>query len=199
MQAVSHTRPDHATWWLAGWLLIRCLLPAQAEVWRGQAEIEFQATSTLHNFSGTAQTNPFACRVDRDGTVTVLACTAHVAVAGMDTRHTKRDINMRRMFAADRHPAVIGVMDPIRVDPDDLSLPVPIHLTIREQTFTVPATLSDWQQTGTDLRFDLSLTLSLRLSGLVPPVILGFIRVGDAVQVRIRVKLESPLDASLQD
>ena len=40
------------------------------------------------------------------------------------------------------------------------------------------------------IRFDLDLVLSLREIGLAPPVLLGVIRVGDRVPVRVRVALD---------
>jgi polyisoprenoid-binding protein YceI len=160
-----------------------------AEVWRGEADIEFQGTSTLHDFSGTARTEPFFLLVETDGAAATLGGTASVAVARMDTRQAKRDANLRAMFEVDRHPFVAGVLESARIDTDRDSS-VPLKLTIRGRTTRVPATIRNWRKENGAVRFDLDMTLSLREIGLSPPVLLGFIKVGDAVPVHARVALE---------
>ena len=184
-----------AAFFLAGLLIGCCASPAKAEVWPGSAEIEFHATSTLHDFSGTVRTDPFDCLVLLDGSAATLGGTATVAVARMDTRHAKRDANMRNMFEAVRFPLITGRVKPARIDPA-APPPVPLHLTIRNRTRTIPATLTGWRLADNRLRFDLDMTLSLREFGLSPPVILGVIRVGDPVSVRIHVELAQPPDAA---
>ena len=183
--------PHWAGWILAGVLMVAETRSAQAEVWQGQAEIEFHATSTLHDFSGTVRAQPFSVLLAVDEPTATLGGTAQVAVAQMDTRHAKRDANMRKMFDAARFPLITGAVGPIRIDPASRT-PVPLLLTIRDRTQTVPATLADWRMENGILRFELDMVLSLRKCGLSPPVLLGFIKVGDAVSVRIRVELEQP-------
>lgn len=181
--------PSRAGWMLASLLAACAAAPTPAAIWQGQAEIEFQATSTLHDFSGTARTEPFTVLATPDGAIATLGGTATVAVAQMVTRHAKRDENMRKMFEAQRFPLVAGVVEPIRFDP--ASQPqIPLLLTIRGRTQTVPAILENWRMEKNRLRFELSMTLSLRKSGLSPPVLFGLIRVGDAVSVRVRAELE---------
>lgn len=174
---------------LAGLLLTGWTPAADAENWQGTADIEFQATSTLHDFSGTVRAQPFIVHVALDGASTTLGGTATVAVAQMDTRHAKRDANMRKMFDAARAPLITGVVESIRIDPA-LRPQVPLQLTIRGRTQTVPATLAGWRLENGVLRFELAMTLSLLKSGLSPPVLLGFIKVGDAVSVRVHVELD---------
>ncbi|HRT06178.1 MAG TPA: YceI family protein [Kiritimatiellia bacterium] len=169
--------------------------PADAEVCSGTAEIEFDATSTLHDFTGTAPAEAFVLEMEWDGSGATLGGTATVAVAKMDTRHAKRDENLRKMFAADRYPLVSGALPLTRIDLAETPASLPIQLTIRDRTRTVAAFLSNWQPAGDRCRFDLAMTLSLREFGLEPPVLLGFIRVGDAVAVRAHVALERPAAA----
>jgi hypothetical protein len=189
-------RKTHGIGWiLGGMLMTAATAPAETNVWQGRAAIEFHATSTLHDFSGTAQADPFFFLVALDGTSATLGGTATVAVAQMDTRHAKRDVNMRKMFEAARFPLVTGVLVPIPFDPATRPQ-VPLLLTIRDRTQTVPATLSNWRMDNGILRFELAMSLSLRKSGLTPPVLFGFIKVGDAVAVRIHVDLEKPPDAA---
>ena len=178
-------------WLLAGWLMAAPAAPAAVEDWPGQAEIEFQATSTLHDFSGTVRTEPFHATVELDGNAATLGGTAVVAVAQMDTRHAKRDQNMRTMFDAVRFPLITGVLEPTRIDPA-APAQVPLRLRIRDRVQTVPVTLTDWRVEPGRVQFDLTMVLSLEQFGLAPPVLLGFIKVGDAVTVRIRGALEKP-------
>ena len=179
------------SWLLAGSLMVAQIAAAAVEDWPGRAEIEFQATSTLHDFSGTVRTEPFHALVDLDGAVATLGGTAVVAVAQMDTRHLKRDENMRAMFEAVRFPLITGILEPTRIDPATPA-PVPLRLQIRDRTQTVPVTLADWQVKADRIQFDLTMVLSLEKFGLKPPVLLGFIKVGDSVAVRIRGALEKP-------
>ena len=168
---------------------------ADAEVWSGKAEIEFDATSTLHDFTGTVPAEAFVLEMEWDGSGAILGGTATVAVAKMDTRHAKRDANMRMMFAAERYPLVTGALPLSRIDLADAPASLPIQLTIRDRTRAVSASISNWQPADGRCRFDLATTLSLREFGLEPPVLLGFIRVGDAVAVRARVALDGPVEA----
>ena len=182
-------------WILAGLLLASQAHPVRAEVWQGKADIEFQGTSTLHDFSGTVRARPFTLVGTLEESSATLGGTATVAVAEMDTRHAKRDENIRKMFAADRFPLMTGAVDPIRVEPATRPQ-LPLRLTVRDRTQTVPATLTRWQLEAGTLQFDLELVLSLRALGLSPPVLMGFIRVGDAVSVRIRAELEPAVPLS---
>ncbi|MGD9782973.1 MAG: hypothetical protein AB7V14_12620, partial [Kiritimatiellia bacterium] len=54
---------------------------APAEIWTGTAAIEFEATSTLHDFTGTAPVEPFPVSVVQEGDFALLEGTAAVAVA----------------------------------------------------------------------------------------------------------------------
>ena len=67
-----------------------------------------------------------------------------------------------------------------------------MKLTIRDQTQTVSAKIKGWKTDGNSVQFELEMTLSLKESGLVPPTVLGIIRVGDAVPVRAHVVLKGP-------
>lgn len=186
--SIPRRRPLGA--WAAGGLAIFGLASsACAENWRGEAEITFEETSTLHDFSGSAKTDPFALSVVLDGTQATLGGTATVAVARLDTRHARRDENMRKMFDSARFPLAVGVWENIHIDTRKDS-PASLDLTIRGRTTTVPAQIRNWRMENESLRFDGELTLSLGEIGLSPPVLLGFIRVGDAVKVRVRAALE---------
>ena len=175
--------------YLAGFLAFSAVSASAAELRRGAAEIEFQGTSTLHDFSGTAKTEPFDVLAEPDGGAMIVSGTATVAVARFDTRHARRDENMRKMFDAARFPFATGTLESARIDPAGDSSAT-LALTIRDRTFRVPATIRNARTEDGAIRFDLDLVLSLREIGLAPPVLLGVIRVGDRVPVRVRVALE---------
>ena len=69
---------------------------ADAEVWSGTAEIEFNATSTLHDFTGTAPAEAFVLELEWDGSGATLGGTATVGVGKMDTPHAQRDGHRRQ-------------------------------------------------------------------------------------------------------
>ncbi|HPG00564.1 MAG TPA: YceI family protein [Kiritimatiellia bacterium] len=163
-----------------------------AEAWRGEADIEFSGTSTLHDFEGNVKADPFIANVSIDGKTATLGGTVVVAVVQMNTGHSKRDANMRKMFDSLHFPRIVGVVDPVQIDTGAARLRVPMKLTIRDQTQTVSAKIKGWKTDGNSVQFELEMTLSLKESGLVPPTILGIIRVGDAVPVRAHVVLKGP-------
>ena len=170
-------------------VLLGLATAAPAEIWTGTAEITFEGTSTLHDFSGQAPVAPFPVSVVQEGNFATLGATVAVAVAQMDTRDAKRDENLRRMFAAERYPLVVGTVPPIQIDLASPPASIPIQIAIRDRTRTIPAALSNWQPADGRYRFELTLNLSLQDFGLKPPVLLGLIRVGDAVVVRARATL----------
>lgn len=161
---------------------------AKATSWRAEATIEFDATSTLHDFTGTVQTVPFVVQIQQEGPLATVDGTATVAAASMNTQHVKRDRNMHKMFKADSFPILTGVVKAAQIDPEQLTS-VPLELTVLGKTHRVPLTLTDWEMKEERIRVEGSLSLSLKELGLKPPVILGFIRVGDAVTVRIHIHL----------
>jgi polyisoprenoid-binding protein YceI len=180
---------------LRGSVMLAALWPppgqAQPQAVPATAGIEFHATSTLKDFSGTAPAEPFTLMLAFSNDWPVLAGTAAVAVANMDTRHAARDKNMRRMFAAPRFPIVTAVLPTVALDPAGETL-VPLNLTIRDRTTPVNARLSNWRLDQQDWTFDLQMDLSLQAVGLTPPVFMGLLRVGDRVAVNARLRIEAP-------
>jgi polyisoprenoid-binding protein YceI len=162
---------------------------AQSQAVPATAQIEFRATSTLKDFSGHALAEPFTLMLAFSNDWPVLAGTASVAVANMDTRHAARDENMRKMFAAPRFPFVTAVLPTAAVDPAGETL-VLLDLTIRDRTTPVHARLSNWRLEQQDWAFDLQMEISLKAVGLTPPVFMGLLRVGDRVAVHARFRIK---------
>jgi hypothetical protein len=64
-------------------------------------------------------------RLQAEQILMLLAGTVTVVVARMDTRHAKRDPNMRRMFDEPRFPFIVGVL-PRKLMPSKDGAPIPI-------------------------------------------------------------------------
>jgi hypothetical protein len=172
--------------------LVFMALPATgAAPWSGEAQIQFHATSTLKDFSGTATAEPVVLMLGGLPESPILHGTATVAVARMDTRHAQRDKNLRRMFEAERFPLVTGVIPPASIGSDG-SADIPLELTIRGNTTVVPARLTGWRADNGGYRFTLDWPVSLRGAGLSPPVFMGLLRVGDTVRVQVQFRLSPP-------
>lgn len=169
--------------------MLLAVSPALADDWRGEASIAFHAATTLKDFSGTARAEPFAMRIEVGQRTATLAGTVSVDVARMDTDHRRRDENMRAMFDQPRHPRIVGVFPASSIDLEAPENEVDVAITIRDRTRTVPARISNWQFREDELAFDLAMTLSLNAFALAPPVFMGVIRVGDAVDVICRFRL----------
>ena len=81
---------------------------ASAAEIRGECEVRFEVSATLHDFSGSGKCLPFTAPLDRtpvgDNVLPLVAVT--LPVAGMETGNGGRDKDMRKMFEADQHPEI---------------------------------------------------------------------------------------------
>lgn len=167
--------------------------PASATI-RGACDIAFLATSTLHDFSGSARCLPFAAVLARDaaGRQVIPSVEVEVPVAGMDTRNKSRDGQMREMFRLEPFPRIhVSAHD---VDVERLRVEIgkgregnasiDLLLRIRDVERKVRATASNLRESGERVTFDLEFPVSLREFDLKAPSVLGLIRVGDKVSVK---------------
>ncbi|HEX9191233.1 MAG TPA: YceI family protein [Candidatus Deferrimicrobiaceae bacterium] len=179
---------------LAILLLALLAAPAAAGGIQGTCDVRFLATATLHDFSGTVRSRPFAAPLSRDATgKSVLpSVEVEVDVAGMKTGNDSRDEKMREMFQSDRHPVIRAVArdvdadrarERMRKDPAGKT-PLEITLAIRGVERKVQATAGNWKEDGDRVAFDIEFPVSLREFDLKPPSMLGFVRVGDRVVVK---------------
>jgi hypothetical protein len=153
--------------------------------------IRFFGTSTLHDFAGELATGPFVLDVSRDSDkqLTVVGASLSVAVKGMTTHHTKRDLNMYKMFEAGPVPFITGFASNVVIAADGTA-EVPLVLTLGSRQETLTAQLRGWSDTDGELSGTLSFVVSLSGFGLKAPSVMGLIRVGD--QVRVECELIAP-------
>ncbi|MDZ8119719.1 YceI family protein [Pontiella agarivorans] len=153
------------------------------------AFVTFKGTSTLHDFEGTATSQPFALtftEIPEIGQIR-LSATADLNVSTMDTANKKRDRKMFTMLDREHFQLISGSL-PETVIPVSGSGHARLKLKIRDTEQYVEATLSNWQREGNTIRVDLTFPVSLAAFGLKPPSVLGMIRVGDTVNVTCEIE-----------
>jgi len=169
-------------------LLIVLTLNVSAADYRGDCNIAFHGSSTLHDFHGKARCQPFTVN-NIDGVMDISKLS--VAVADMDTDNSKRDKNMREMFEEKKHPlitssaAVVPLKD-IRATQksgSSSSSKVTFTLMIRDVAKPVTATITNFAETDSRITADVTFILSLADFLLKPPSVLGMIKVDDKVSV----------------
>jgi len=148
--------------------------------------VTFAATSTLHDFEGSAA--PLAVTLVQEAGGGWSAEVA-VPVAALSTGNGWRDESMREMFEADRHPRIVGRVR--GVDPERVrsSGELAFVLRIRDVELPLKARVQAWQQSERRASFDARFDVSLAAFGLAAPRI-PFNRVGDVVHVRVHLDLE---------
>jgi polyisoprenoid-binding protein YceI len=167
-------------------LLLFTSAPALAQEARGSAQISFTATSTLHDFEGTAGPAAIALSQLADG---AWSAEISVPVASMQTGNRRRDSDMRRMLDAAQHPQIrarFRGLDPERVRS---SGELPFLLKIRSVERPLKATVRNWRQSERAASFDAAFDLSLESFRLEAPSRF-FLTVGDMVRVSVHVTLE---------
>lgn len=151
----------------------------------GTASARFAASSTLHDFSGSAPQSTFAVEPATDGSWTA---TVEVPVAGLTTENDSRDRKMRKMFHAEEHPTLRAEFT--RIVPDDVHANgrLPFRLTIAGASHDVVSTVQDWRQTDDRVDFIAEFDVSLSAFGLEAPRTFVIV-VDDTVHVTTEVSL----------
>ena len=166
---------------------------------RGECDIRFHGTSTLHDFTGTARCLPFSVDLggEAGGGTGIAAADVAVPVDGMDTGNGDRDVRMREMFGSGRFPMIRGSVRNVDVEAFrrlagmEGTVPFDLDLRIRDVEKTVTVTATHIRTEGEQVRFDFSFPVSLKKYGLKAPSFLFFVRVGDRVDVTGNVRLKS--------
>lgn len=164
--------------------------------WKSAATITFAGTSTLHDWAGAVNAQPFVTTVGMTdaGTPASIKARVEVKVADMDTKEPKRDENMRKALRATAHPLVVGDIDTqfshlipgIGTSPQVL----PFSLTILGKTQSAIGTITNWKQKGDSASFDMDFDVSMKAHGIKVPTVMLVIRVGDVVKVHAKVTLQ---------
>lgn len=178
--------------------LLLFVLPftALATDYQGNCSIVFQGSSTLHDFEGKGSCQPFMASV-KAGVMTIPEL--RVAVSGMDTDNSKRDKKMREMFDNETYPLIAGSTGPVVLgairkaleESADSASEIVFQLKIRDFEKPVTAVLKNVVDTDSAIIADLVFSLSLAEFQLKPPSVLGFIRVGDSVNVTASFSLDA--------
>ncbi|MGA6993112.1 MAG: YceI family protein [Candidatus Deferrimicrobiaceae bacterium] len=184
--------------WIAVTFLLLLAAPAPGEEIRGECDIRFLGTSTLHDFTGTARCQPFSVDPARkgDGGKSIAMAEVSVPVDEMNTGNKDRDMQMREMFRSERFPMIRGYIRNIGVDAfrrrmaKEGKVTFDLDLRIRDVEKTVTVTATDIREEGEQVRFDFTFPVSLRDFGLKAPSFLFIVRVGDRIVVTGNVRLE---------
>lgn len=164
----------------------------RAEIWKGQASIAFDGTSTLHDWGGKVTAQPFKADVTMNGDKPQrIVSTVTVKAAEMDTEEAKRDENMRKAMKVTEHPLIVGKIDAKFSEVAAAGTPtkLPIELNLLGKPQNVTGTISNWKLEGGKATFDLEFPVSMKASGISVPTVLLFIKVGDGIKVRASVTL----------
>ena len=173
-------------------------LPAisPATDYQGNCTVAFEGSSTLHDFNGKGNCEPFIVN-ENAGVIIVHELT--IAVSDMDTDNSSRDNKMRKMFEAEKYPLIKGTSGPVSLsairkaleESIESTLPLLFQLKIRDIEKTVTANLQNIVETDDKLTADLVFTLSLADYKLKAPSVLGIIRVRDTIKVTTSFLLEA--------
>lgn len=178
--------------------LLTLLQPCSADtptLWKGTAAIQFNGTSTLHDWSGTVNAQPFVTTVAMNDSNQPTALKAHVEVkaSNMDTKEAKRDENMRKAMRVVDFPLIKGDFDCAFASllPEGGKVPekLPFQLSILGKPQAVEARVSNWTQKDGKASFEIDFPLSLKTCGIQVPSVMFVIRVGDTVNVHVNVTL----------
>ena len=152
---------------------------------RGVASSRFTASSTLHDFSGSAPAANFTVAPASNGSWTAVV---EVPVNGLTTENSLRDRRMREMFRADEHPVLHADFTNIVPDRVRTSARLPFRLTIAGATRDVFAVVSNWRASDKQIDFTAAYDVSLSAFGLEAPRTFVIV-VADSVHVTTDVSL----------
>jgi polyisoprenoid-binding protein YceI len=164
---------------------------------QGRCEIQFFATSTKRDFSGNADARPFSLtrHHDASGGPEWWSASVEVAVTDLLTGYDERDRDMHWMFDANHFPSIIAEFPHIAGEAYESerleeAAPLEFRLTIRDVTRPMSAKVSHWARSGDRASFDVEFDVSASSFELKVPTLLGFLRVGDVINVRAHIELE---------
>lgn len=163
----------------------------------GRCEIQFFATSTARDFTGSAEARPFLLtrHDDESGGPEWWSASVEVAVTDLLTGWDERDHDMHWMFEANQFPSIFAVFPHIdseayEAERLDEAAPLDFRLTIRDVTRSMSAKVLHWARRGDRASFDAEFDISTSSFELKVPTLLGFLRVGDVINVRAHIELE---------
>lgn len=171
-----------------------------AEKWSGTCAITFSGKSTLHDFAGSVQSEPFTATISNPGDTSQAGISGRVVVkaAKMDTENKKRDVKMHEAMEVSTYPGIVAeVADwtfAAAGSAGDGSPPhpaaIPFTLAIKGKKQQLRGTVADWSATGNAITCTISFPVSLKTSGITVPTVLGLVKVDDQIQVKAKLALK---------
>lgn len=174
---------------LSLFVMIISLSCVDAQDAEGTAKINFNGTSTLHNFEGTAESKVIAKKTTEKGLVK-WDFFSELIVKTMKTNKDSRDKNMMKMFNETKFPTIEvsikeldeSVLKAAEIKPQSITC----EITISGIKNSIQATISSVTIKEEALSFVLNLNISLKQFKLNCPIaMLGMVKVGDQVKVTI--------------
>lgn len=148
------------------------------DVLQGTCQIDFIGSSTMGDFFGKALSEAFQIRShDKNWTWSM-----RVPVEKMDTQNSTQNKKMFRMFDSEEFPYVRGEFTKVPFALEQMEA-VPFTLTIKGISQSIVAQVKNKSSNKDQTSFDLEFIVPLNDFNLKRPSFLGFLKVGETVQV----------------
>lgn len=168
--------------------------------WSGTCRVTFSGESTLHDFSGTVDAEPFTVSVSSNSDLAGAKASSHVVVkaAGMNTNNKKRDKEMYKCMEVKTFPEIVvdlsdlPVSDtkPVLDGPVPRPTAIPFTMTLKGREHQLTGRVSNWVFTDDAVDCTVSFPVSLAKSGITPPSVLGLVKMKDEIQVTAALHLK---------
>ncbi len=171
------------------WASVSSAKQSAYQIDENQSALKFSFKSTLHSVEGTAKKFDGTLLIDSEGGFLIHSANVDFDISSMDTKNSKRDEDMKKMFQSDLYPKITFIMA-------DQSFPAASNeallrgkLTIRNisQPVEINAHLEKIEG-GYILSGEAQ--LSLKAFSLKPPSVIGLIRVFDPVKIKFKIFLK---------
>lgn len=172
---------------------------AQTSQWRGTCHVTFGGKSTLHDFEGTVDSEPFTVTVTGIENPATAKASSEVTVKAenMETDNDKRDAEMHKTLDVSTFPEIkVSISDLTSASSKPKtggSFPqptvIPFTLAIKGKTLHLSGSVNDWAYTEDKISFTVSFPVSLKDADIKPPSVLGLIKVKDEITVQGKLSL----------
>jgi len=168
--------------------------------WSGTCRVTFSGESTLHDFSGTVDAEPFTVSISSSSDLANARASRHVEVkaAGMNTDNKKRDKEMHKCMEVKTFPEIVvdlsdlPVSDtkPVLDGPVPRPTVIPFTMTLKGREHQLTGKVSNWIYNDDSVDCTVSFPVSLAKSGITPPSVLGLVKMKDEIQVTAALHLK---------
>ena len=172
---------------------------AQTSQWSGTCHVTFGGKSTLHDFEGTVDSEPFIVTITGIDNPANAKASSVVTVKAdnMDTDNDKRDTEMYKTLDTTTYPEIkVSIADltaaatkPKTGGTFPQPTVIPFTLDIKGKTLPLTGSVSDWTYAEDKISFTVSFPVSLKDADIKPPSVLGLIKVKDEITVQGKLSL----------